>query len=303
MNIYFMSPPTAAWQVVGRANFRSEDAVKAQAKHAIREWISLADQIESLGGRVICLVPDSETHLTGLPYAAESGQVVEYQGELVFLLPQMLSPHRQTERRLWKSLAQKLSLQVVKTQKEGDCWEAQGDVAFFQNRTLLFYGGRTNRSGLEKVLPYFSADSMILEISQPAFHGNVAFLPIDAQGVALFCPDVFSSQSLSLLRREFGEKALVPITIEELKNYSTNGLIVGGSILIPSLTPLRIQKLFSEWGLDIVELSMPELCEKGGGASRCLVSHCRIDENRFKISNEFDFNKLRKSILEQCEDR
>src|SRR5580698_1270676 len=77
IDLYLMSPPGPGWRLRGRANFRSEAATPVDARAAIAEWISLADAIEARGGRVICLVPDPDTELTGLPYAAECGHVVE----------------------------------------------------------------------------------------------------------------------------------------------------------------------------------------------------------------------------------
>ena len=144
IDLYLMSPPGPEWQLRGRANFRSEAAATVDARAAIREWAALADAIEARSGRVICLIPERGTPLTGLPYAAEYRQIVERAGDLLFLLPNMFALHRKGERALWRPAAESLGLLPVDLD---GTWEAQGDVATFRGRTLLFFGGRTDAAG------------------------------------------------------------------------------------------------------------------------------------------------------------
>jgi len=44
-------------------------------------------------------------------------------------------------------------------------------------------------------------------------------------------------------------------------------------VIAPSLLPARVRQLFAKDGLEVVTLPMAELCDKAGGASRCLVCH------------------------------
>src|SRR3712207_2055671 len=68
--LYFMSPPGPTWGLRGRANFRSREALPADASGARAEWLALARAIEARGGTVVAL-PSPDPDLTGLPYAAE----------------------------------------------------------------------------------------------------------------------------------------------------------------------------------------------------------------------------------------
>ena len=295
IDLYLMSPPGPGWRLRGRANFRSEAAAPVDARAAILEWAALADAIEARGGRVVCLVPEPDTELTGLPYAAECGQIVERGGELCFLLPSMAAPHRRRERDAWRPLAEALGLRAVDL-PEG-VWEAQGDVAELRGRTLLFWGGRTDRAGLLAAAPWFPADAIAVEVRQPAFHGNMAALPLEAAGKLLVCPEVIAADGMDRLAAAFGAETLVPVSVDEIRSYATNGLPIGREVLAPHLTPPRVVELMRSFGLAVVVLPMVELCEKAGGASRCLVSRARVDEARITIPEAFDYRARRASIL------
>jgi arginine dihydrolase len=294
IDLYLMSPPGPEWRLRGRANFRSLAATQVVARAAIREWASLADAIEERGGRVICLIPERGTEFTGLPYAAECGQIVERAGELLFLLPNMFAPHRKGERALWRPAAEALGLTPVDLD---GTWEAQGDVATFRGRTLLFFGGRTDAAGVASAARYFPDDAILLEVRQPAFHGNMAALPLDAAGKLLVCPDVLLGDSHARLEMAFGAEALVPVSVEEIRSYATNGLPIGGDVLAPHLVPARVTDLMKGWNLRVITLPMVELCEKAGGASRCLVSQARVDAAKITIPPALDYRVQRERIL------
>jgi N-dimethylarginine dimethylaminohydrolase len=296
IDLYLMSPPGPEWKLRGRANFRSESAAPVDARTAVREWVGLADAIEARGGRVVCLVPEPGTELTGLPYAAECGQIVERDGELCFVLPNMAAPHRKRERDAWRPVAEALGLRPIDL-PEG-LWEAQGDVAELRGRTLLFWGGRTDRAGLSAAARYFPPDAITVEVRQPAFHGNMAALPIEAAGKLLVCPEVVAGDGLARLEAAFGAGALVPVSVDEVRSYATNGLPIGHEILAPHLTPPRVLDLLRAFGLGVVVLPMGELCEKAGGASRCLVSHARVDVTRITVPEAFDYRVQRARILD-----
>jgi len=300
-----MSPPRRDWALRGRANFRSRAAPEVDALAARREWLGLARAIERTGSFVIALEAD-DAALTGMPYAAECGQVFPFDpapgARSFFALPSMAAPHRRGERSRWAALARALDLEVVDAFEgplgEGDAherpiWEAQGDVAHFAGFTFLFYGGRTTRGGLEAVARRLGAlgvdgfdasgalgpTQVALAIREPAFHGNMAFAPFEALGFALVCPDVFERASLERLR-DLAPGRLVEIGLDEVRSYATNGLLVTlegrATLLAPAVAPARVVGLLRERGVDVRTLDLRELCEKAGGASRCLVSRARF---------------------------
>ncbi len=300
IDLYLMSPPGPRWALTGRANFRSADAPAVDPALALVEWLALADAIEARGGRVIALVPPDDTPLTGLPYAAECGQVVSVPGRRPrFLLPNMKPVHRRGERVLWKGAAEAMGFDTVRIQ---GTWEAQGDVAFFGGRLLLFFGGRTTREGAEDAAAHFApregslGDPLFVEISEPAFHGNMAVLPLPRADRMLVCPDVLLGDSLATLERAFGARRLCRVSVDEVRAYGTNGLPIGEDVLIPHVTPPRVALLLASLGLTPVVLPMVELCEKAGGASRCLVSHAAVDADALQLPRALDYRSRRAEL-------
>jgi N-dimethylarginine dimethylaminohydrolase len=292
IDLYLMSPPGPTWSLRGRANFRSREAAPVDAAIARREWLSLARAIEARGGTVVALASADEA-LTGMPYAAECGQIVAGSPPR-FLLPRMASPHRQGERALWSRLAARMGLEVVDP-GEG-IWEAQGDVAEIDGCTILFFGGRTDRAGMEAAKRHFDGEVLVLQIREPAFHGNMALLPLPAVGKMLVCAEVVEGDGMARLVRRFGKEALVEVTEPEIRSYATNGLPIGREVLAPSIVPARVVALLGAAGMTVVPLKMGELCEKAGGASRCLVSHARVDADALRIPEENTLDVVARAI-------
>jgi N-dimethylarginine dimethylaminohydrolase len=262
-----MSPPGPSWRLRGRANFRSEASAQVDAAGAFAEWLSLVEAIQACGGKAVVLPPVDE--LTGLPYCAEAGHPLP---DRRFLLPRMWAPHRKGEAAHWKPVVERMGFETIEL--GAGFWEGQGDVASFLGTTLLFYGGRTDRAGLEAARPFFPNDALEIEVRQPAFHGNVAVLAIDSIGRMVVCPDFIAGDGMDRLRDRFGADTLFPISADESRHYATNALPIGKTLIAPSIAPGRVLDELAALGMDLVTLKMTELCEKAGGASRCLV--CRI---------------------------
>lgn len=287
-----MSPPGPTWSLRGRANFRSEAAADVDPLRARREWLALAEAIESLGGKVAVLPPD-ET-LTGLPYAAEAGAPLLAAGERQFLLSRMKPAHRRGEAARWRPLLEALGFDVVELER--GIWEGQGDVATFAHHTFLFYGGRTDEEGLAAARSRFVGHDVVeLRIFEPAFHGNMALLPLEHVDRLLVGADVLHDDALALLEAKVGRDRMCFISEEEVKLYATNGLPIGDTLIAPSIVPERVRKLVEKLGMKILELAMPELCEKAGGASRCLV--CRIPgQGTVTVPEAYSLDRAREVI-------
>jgi N-dimethylarginine dimethylaminohydrolase len=272
-DLYLMSPPSPRWALTGRANFRSREAAPVDARRARHEWLALAEAIERLGATVAALETDDPA-LTGMPYAAEAGHVLPPRGgsgRHRFLLPRMRAAHRRGERDLWRPFAERAGFEVI--DPGAGVWEAQGDVAVFDGVTLLFFGGRTDREGMQAARAHFDGEILELEIREPAFHGNMAVLPLPAANRLLVCAEVFSGDGVARLEARFGSDRIARVSEEEIRAYATNGLPVGDTWLAPSLVPERVRRLVESFGMKVQLFEMRELCEKAGGASRCLVCH------------------------------
>lgn len=279
-----MSPPPRGWALRARANFKSREAAPVDALAARREWLALARAIEQRGATVAVLPPPGDA-LTGMPYAAECGQILPRGlNPPLFLLPRMRSPHRQPEREHWAPFARELGMEVVDP-GEG-VWEAQGDVAHFEGATLLFYGGRTDEAGMNAAARSFPGEVLRLRIREPAFHGNMAALPLPAVDRLLVCRAVVEPESMTRLEARFGPK-LVEVTEDEIRSYATNGLPVGRELIAPSCIPQRVRALVEQFGMRVAPLPMGELCEKGGGASRCLVSWAKLPDGVVRVPERY----------------
>ena len=294
--LHFMSPPSAGWALRGRANFRSREAEQVDARAARREWITFAEAIEARGGTVVALYPPSDA-LTGMPYAAECGHVVMNGGRPVFLLPNMAAQHRRGERVHWEALAARMGLSP--TDIGGGTWEAQGDVATFDGATLLFFGGRTDRAGMEAAARFFEGEVLKIEIREPAFHGNMALLPLPAVDRMLVCREVTEPASFDALVARFGRDRILEVSEDEIRRYATNGLPIGTTLLAPHLIPPRVADLVTDAGMEVVVLSMRELCEKAGGASRCLVSIAEVPSGLAHVPPENTLAAIRDRIAQE----
>ncbi|RKH06446.1 amidinotransferase [Corallococcus sp. CA047B] len=294
MDLFLMSPPGRGWALRGRANFRSREAAPADARGARREWLTLARHIEARGGTVVALPSPSDV-LTGMPYSAECGQVVAREGQApLFLLPRMMSAHRFAESEHWAPLARRMGMEVV--EPGPGVWEAHGDVATFDGVTLLFWGGRTTLEGLEAAEPHFPGELLRVQVREPAFHGNMAVLPLPAVDRLLVCPDVMAPESVALLEQRFGADRLVRVTEADIRRYATNGLPLGRDLLAPTVMPPHVVDLLQGLGMRVVPMPMPELTEKGGGSSRCLVSRATVDASRVQLPAEYRLDAVAKDI-------
>jgi N-dimethylarginine dimethylaminohydrolase len=264
------------------------------ARAARREWLAYAKALEARGGVVVAL-PSPAEELTGMPYAAECGLVVPRKGAPpLFLLPRMISPHRRGERDHWAALARKMGLDVV--DPGAGIWEAQGDVSTFDGVTMLFYGVRTNREGMEAAARYLHGTVMRVEILAPAFHGNMAVLPLPAVDRLVVCPEVIAPPSYGLLEQRFGRDRLLTVTKEEIRSFATNGLPIGKELLAASVLPERVRSLLEAQGMRVTTFVLRELCEKGGGACRCLVSHARLEPGSVQIPEEHRLSVVAASL-------
>lgn len=296
MDLYFMSPPPRDWELRGRANFRSRKAADVDPLRARREWLTLAEGIEALGGTVVVLPPVQG--LSGLPYAAEAGHPLPATrpgGRPRFLLPKMKPQHRTAERTVWGPFMERLGFEVIDEPGEF-IWEGQGDVAWFDRATLLFHGGRTDAHAVNAMRKHFDGELLELSVREPAFHGNMALLPLERSRSMLVCADVMHEDSLALLEARVGRDCLHFVSEEEIQLYATNGLPVGDTVLCPSVLPQRVRKLIEREGYTVAELGMPELCEKAGGASRCLVCVFR-DAPDLEIPSENLLSAHREDLL------
>lgn len=71
-------------------------------------------------------------------------------------------------------------------------------------------------------------------------------------GQAMFCPEVLEPESVATITRLFGEKNLLPISLEEARKSAINFITVGQNIVTPHCSPETKQKL-EAWGYGVTD--------------------------------------------------
>lgn len=280
--LFLMSYPRHDWGIRGRTNFRSDEgpAKGCLAKGAMKDWLEIADAIEGAGGTVVVLDPASSQDLTGLPYTAEAGQLARDEaGNLVYLLAQMTHPHRRLETPYIEGWMRALGLPC---ETVSGVWEAQGDVIRLDARRVVHtYGSgsyaRSQGEAYSGIADRVSPEHCLIRFeANPWFHGNT-FLGVywDAKSHApsvIWCPEALAAKEQEKLLAFLGDIPRLEIAAGESKNYATNALQVGSRVIAPQGLPEKVHAFWRALGLEVVELELATLFQKGGGAAVCLTN-------------------------------
>ncbi len=280
MSVYLMSYPRPDWGIRGGANFLSSQLSDQppNPQRAMKEWLTVADAIEDAGGTVLIVPPAPHLNLTGMPYTAEAGEYfVDADGVPSFVLPKMKSAHRQPEPTWIGGYVMGLGW---KTRAVSVTWEAQGDaIRIGPDRIVHTHGKgpmrRTQPEAYAQVADLLSPHHIDIQYrAYPWFHGNTFMAafhsPDQSRAVVMVCPEALMDGELERLEAFCGQTPVVHITRLQSLNYATNALQVGGTVLAPSGQDESITKVWTDLGLEIVELKLVELFRRGGGAAVCM---------------------------------
>ncbi len=248
----------------------------------MEDWLSIAQAIVDAGGDVLAMPPSPVHNLTGLPYTAEAGEFVrDAQGQAHFLLPRMKHAHRKAEADYIAGFTQALGW---RTRQVAHTWEAQGDaLRVGQGRIVHTFGQGPDARSDEAVYPEVSQalggkHLKLRFVADPWFHGNTFMAwyhsPDQSQQCVMVCPDALMEDGMDQLQAFLGDTQIVEISREESLAYATNALQVCGTIIAPEGLPPRVLDIWRGLNLEIVELKLPQLFRRGGGAAVCLS--CRL---------------------------
>ena len=124
-------------------------------------------------------------------------------------------------------------------------------------------------------------------------------MPLPSVDRGLACREVMAPESWDALVARFGAARVLEVTEDEIRSYATNGLPIGRDLLAPSLVPERVVELVTGAGMRVVPLTMLELCEKAGGASRCLVSIASVPPGLAHIPDDTKLASVRARIEQE----
>lgn len=276
---YLMSYPRPDWGLRGKQNFLSASGGAAPSpRGAMRDWLAVASAIETAGGRVLVMPPSPCRNLTGMPYTAEAGEFYrDSAGRPCFLLSRMAAAHRAPEPEYTAGFVQALGWHATSPEA---VWEAQGDAIRVGPFSIVHtYGvgpaARTAKAAYDEVAAHLSARHMQLAFrADPWFHGNtfLAWFHRGNDHVILVCDDVLEADARDQLAAFAPHATLVDIDVAASRNYATNALQVCDTVLAPTGLPDAILGLWRELGLEVVELALPTLFRRGGGAAVCMTS-------------------------------
>ncbi len=317
-----MSPPRVDWRVHGRANVFSQQgqgdstqpAAHVPRGAALREWLALADAIVEAGA-CVALLPwdDDDDTLTGMPYTAEAGALGRSvstnsgadagRDSRVWLLPNVTPPHRRGEAPRIEKLARAWGF---RTHQVPVPWEGQGDIvdvgARMSPRYVCTSGdgkfARTSFEAFEKVASFLDGPAIHVGFrAEPWFHGNT-FLACfhgasasnaSSERAVVCCEDALFDGERARIEQHAGEGARwVSITRDESLHYATNALQVGDRVLAPAGAPAKLHELWKSLGLDVVEVALPTLFGRGGGAAVCLTNKLCVTPSEVPAASRYE---------------
>lgn len=300
-----MSPPRVDWRVHGRANVFSQDTTQVPRGAALREWLALADAIVAAGACVAVLPwDDDDDTLTGMPYTAEAGALGRSvsgsnagEDARVWLLPNITPPHRRGEAARIERLARAWGL---RTHQVPVPWEGQGDVvnvgANEAPRYVCTSGegkfARTSFEAFEKVASFLDGPALHVSFrADPWFHGNtfLACFRGAHERAIVACEEALFDGERARIEAHAGAGARwVSITRDESLRYGTNALQVGARVLAPAGAPANLHELWKSLGLDVVEIALPTLFGRGGGAAVCLTNKLTVAASEVPAASRYE---------------
>lgn len=323
-DVLLVSPPRPDWRVHGAANvFSQQGSSPAQSSGiargaALAEWLALADALVDAGADVVVMpFDDDDASLTGMPYTAEAGFVgrartgPDARGAPLWLLPTMKPAHRQHEPAHVARFAESCG---IATRTVPVTWEGQGDVLIVDGaggapRRFVCTSGqgthaRTSPEAYSHVARYLPGPSLHLRFAaEPWFHGNTFlgfYCARDDDGavvdvVGLVCDDALLSGESSRLRAFLPDVRFVTLSRDDSLRYATNALQVGRRVLAPPGVPRHVHDVWRGLGLDVVEIALPTMFGRGGGAAVCMTN--KLDVDLARVPQHLHYRAARAGLL------
>jgi len=151
-----------------------------------------------------------------------------------------------------------------------------GDAFAFGDALVVGYGPRTEELALKHLATDLDVRVRGLRITHPGmYHLDLAFCPLDDRR-AMVCPAALDAASAAAVLDLVPEPLV--LTEEEALTFCANSVVVGSTILMPSV-PDRVRARLEGWGFQIVLVDVAEF-HKGGGSIRCLTNPLDVVRGR-----------------------
>lgn len=296
---FLVSPPGAGFgDWFGEQKF-ARDAFKAvkHPRRALREWGRYADLLSQFADVfVIPYASHRQSSIWRMVYTANGPQILDVDGKLHALIPNLSHPGRQGEHRWHRDLMLRLGLPPERVLQFPCFQEGQADFSRPIERSgqkpLLFlgYGIRTpdarpyewlRKKGLLK------NDETVMIRMNPnsyAFHQDTWLnLPRNRQGEmhCLYCPDWIHPDDRNRFDAMIRSTKLPVIILKDAdaKAYAANANEVSGNLFLVRggayEISAKLRRRLKNSGFNLIELDCDELYAKAGGGTRCMVNELR----------------------------
>jgi N-dimethylarginine dimethylaminohydrolase len=268
---FVMSYPAAEWNAAaGRAP--REGVAKPRA--ALEEWIALADAILHAGGRILVCDPPAGGGAPSLPYTADWGALVRRNDRALFLLPNA-PERRQSETEIIRAFFASAGVEV---QPLGVVSSGRGDLLQVSPGHYLFLAGTHSEAGASAIVAReLGPAARYVEGSVVApyrFGDEVAAVFVNKGGDVIMIAHEpgMKGRTVPELRSAFQKADVISIDADDADAGACSALCVNGTLIHPPGLSTGLRGHLLRRGLQLVELSLPELQGRGGGGARSLVN-------------------------------
>lgn len=251
-------------------SFRPTSATQAappQSQEALREWLSLCDNITRAGGRIFVLDPPEAGGAApdpSLVYTARIGTLFgQAGGGAQFLLSE-----------LGASVAPTLERAGLQLRRSAGSFGGQGDViSLGRNRFILTYKDEAGRKALADARALLPPSARVMELGlregvQSGSECICAFTSSAMHTVLLLFAEGIVDCSIEAVQSFAGDKIdVVPLGAEDGHGGACGTLAVRGTLILRTGLSSFIRGVLVRHGFHLLEMDLPVLYQGCGGPS------------------------------------
>ena len=261
---YLMCPPHH-FGVLYEINPWMHEEVPVEHDTAAEQWSNLVANLRLSGAEVVTMDPRPE--VPDLVFTANAGIVNGTQ----FVPSHFRHAERQGETEIDAAWFAERGFQVDRLPTELD-HEGAGDALPFTpagSETVLVsgYSFRSDAAAVTALGRLLGCPIKSVQLVDPRlYHLDLTFCPLDDRR-AICAPSGWDAYGRKVIEALVTEPLW--LTDEEALSFCANSVVVGSTIVMPSV-PVRVGRQLESWGFTVVESLVGEFLKAGGGC-RCLT--------------------------------
>jgi len=232
-------------------------------QRAVQQWQALHRQLSLLAD---IDVMTADPAWPDLVFTANAG--LHLPAENAFILSSFRHPQRRGEKLINHHWFEARGWNCVELDA-GISFEGAGDALFdSEGRLFVADGLRTDRAAADQLTVHVKEPIQSLRLIDPDYyHLDTCFCPL-SNGYAMYLPQAFDAASKAVLKTCFGDR-LIALTPDEGRLFCANAVNIERSVVMNEPT-LRLSRLLSDAGFNVVSTPMTEFM-KSGGSAKCLT--------------------------------